>query len=230
MARLERIIERLELKEFQLKALLDVTKAINNTEDRGGAAEALREDHPRGPRHHTTDAVRTHGPAGSGSLAFGNDAGRGGDGRGAAPSAASRDIQVIGSESTGSLGRLRCGRAGVPPRQAPGLSAHRRHRRGGAAHEPHGEAPQLHPDAHQPDRGGPGEPASGAAGVGSTCATSASWNWPRRCRACWCRSDLPQQRAHRGRRLVPTAQRSGRRLLRPDPLERRLVTWPAWPM
>lgn len=34
MARLERIIERLELKEFQLKALLDVTKAINNTEDR----------------------------------------------------------------------------------------------------------------------------------------------------------------------------------------------------
>ena len=31
MARLERIIERLELKEFQLRALLDVTKAINNT-------------------------------------------------------------------------------------------------------------------------------------------------------------------------------------------------------
>ncbi len=30
MARLERIIERLELKEFQLRALLDVTKAINN--------------------------------------------------------------------------------------------------------------------------------------------------------------------------------------------------------
>ncbi|MEZ4756176.1 MAG: PP2C family protein-serine/threonine phosphatase [Flavobacteriales bacterium] len=30
MARLERIIERLELKEFQLKALLDVTKAIAN--------------------------------------------------------------------------------------------------------------------------------------------------------------------------------------------------------
>lgn len=31
MARLERIVERLELKEFQLRALLDVTKAINNT-------------------------------------------------------------------------------------------------------------------------------------------------------------------------------------------------------
>jgi sigma-B regulation protein RsbU (phosphoserine phosphatase) len=30
MARLERIVERLELKEFQLRALLDVTKAINN--------------------------------------------------------------------------------------------------------------------------------------------------------------------------------------------------------
>ncbi len=34
MARLDRIQERLELKEFQLKALLEVTKAINNTEDR----------------------------------------------------------------------------------------------------------------------------------------------------------------------------------------------------
>ncbi len=34
MARLERIVERLELKEFQLRTLLDVTKAINNTVDR----------------------------------------------------------------------------------------------------------------------------------------------------------------------------------------------------
>lgn len=34
MARLDRIQERLELKEFQLKALLEVTKAINNTEER----------------------------------------------------------------------------------------------------------------------------------------------------------------------------------------------------
>lgn len=34
MARLERIIERLELKEFQLRALLEVTKAINNNTDR----------------------------------------------------------------------------------------------------------------------------------------------------------------------------------------------------
>ena len=30
MARLERIVERLELKEFQLRTLLDVSKAINN--------------------------------------------------------------------------------------------------------------------------------------------------------------------------------------------------------
>ncbi|HRH39423.1 MAG TPA: hypothetical protein PK760_13815, partial [Flavobacteriales bacterium] len=35
MARLERIVERLELKEFQLRTLLDVTKAINDTRDRG---------------------------------------------------------------------------------------------------------------------------------------------------------------------------------------------------
>ena len=34
MARLERIVERLELKEFQLKALLAVSKAINNEEQR----------------------------------------------------------------------------------------------------------------------------------------------------------------------------------------------------
>ncbi len=34
MARLERIIERLDLKEFQLRALLDVTKAINNNTGR----------------------------------------------------------------------------------------------------------------------------------------------------------------------------------------------------
>ena len=31
MARLERIIERLDLKEFQLRALLDVTKAVSYT-------------------------------------------------------------------------------------------------------------------------------------------------------------------------------------------------------
>ena len=34
MARLKRIIDRLELKEFQLRALLDVTKAINNNMER----------------------------------------------------------------------------------------------------------------------------------------------------------------------------------------------------
>jgi sigma-B regulation protein RsbU (phosphoserine phosphatase) len=39
MARLERIIERLELKEFQLRTLLDVSKAINNN---SGRDELLR--------------------------------------------------------------------------------------------------------------------------------------------------------------------------------------------
>ena len=39
MARLERIIERLELKEFQLRTLLDVSKAINNNV---GREELLR--------------------------------------------------------------------------------------------------------------------------------------------------------------------------------------------
>ena len=34
MTRLDRLTERLNLKEFQLKALLDVTKAINTNEDR----------------------------------------------------------------------------------------------------------------------------------------------------------------------------------------------------
>lgn len=34
MARLERIVERLELKEFQLRTLLDVSKAINNNVER----------------------------------------------------------------------------------------------------------------------------------------------------------------------------------------------------
>ena len=35
MTRLTRLTERLNLKEFQLSALLEVTKAINNNEDKG---------------------------------------------------------------------------------------------------------------------------------------------------------------------------------------------------
>ena len=39
MPRLKRLTERLNLKEFQLRALLDITKAINNNE---GKAELLK--------------------------------------------------------------------------------------------------------------------------------------------------------------------------------------------
>lgn len=102
MARLERIIERLELKEFQLKALLEVTKAINNTEDRDALLKLyeriIRED--LGITRlmlfeRTTQWERI--------IAFGNDL----------ESVVMdidkafgsyADIQVIGSESTGSLG------------------------------------------------------------------------------------------------------------------------------
>ncbi len=61
MARLDRIIERLDLKEFQLRALLDVTKAINNNTGREDLLKlyehSLREEF----RDHTTDAIRIHG-------------------------------------------------------------------------------------------------------------------------------------------------------------------------
>lgn len=44
MARLERIIERLELKEFQLRALLEVTKAINNNTGRDALLRLYEHD------------------------------------------------------------------------------------------------------------------------------------------------------------------------------------------
>lgn len=102
MARLERIIERLDLKEFQLKALLDVTKAINNTEDRASLLKLyeriIRED--LGITRlmlfeRTTKWERI--------IAFGNNV------EGVAMDIEKAfgtfsEIQVIGSESTGSLG------------------------------------------------------------------------------------------------------------------------------
>lgn len=102
MARLERIIERLELKEFQLKALLDVTKAINNTEDRAALLSLyeriIREDlgitrlmlFERTDRWERIIGFGTHvdGDAMDIEKAFGTFS----------------EIQVIGSESTGSLG------------------------------------------------------------------------------------------------------------------------------
>jgi sigma-B regulation protein RsbU (phosphoserine phosphatase) len=102
MARLERIIERLELKEFQLKALLDVTKAINNTEDRASLLKLyeriIHED--LGITRlmlfeRTTQWDRI--------IAFGNDVDHAGMDIDKAIGTFT-EIQVIGSESTGSLG------------------------------------------------------------------------------------------------------------------------------
>ena len=43
MTRLDRLIGRLELKEFQLKALLDVTKAINTNVGRASLLALYRD-------------------------------------------------------------------------------------------------------------------------------------------------------------------------------------------
>lgn len=102
MARLERIIERLDLKEFQLKALLDVTKAINNTEDReallGLYERIIREDLgiTRLMLFERTDGWQR-------IIAFGNDLDSVVMDIDKAVGSFT-DIQVIGSESTGSLG------------------------------------------------------------------------------------------------------------------------------
>ncbi|MBX2973536.1 MAG: PP2C family protein-serine/threonine phosphatase [Flavobacteriales bacterium] len=102
MARLERIIERLELKEFQLKALLDVTKAINNTEDRASLLQLyeriIRDD--LGITRLMLFERTTHWER---IIAFGNNV----DGVALDVEkaiGAFTEIQVIGSESTGSLG------------------------------------------------------------------------------------------------------------------------------
>ncbi|MBK7083340.1 MAG: hypothetical protein IPH53_01140 [Flavobacteriales bacterium] len=42
MTRLDRLNDRLGLKEFQLKALLEVTKAINNNLDRSGLLQLYK--------------------------------------------------------------------------------------------------------------------------------------------------------------------------------------------
>ncbi|MBL7937714.1 MAG: PP2C family protein-serine/threonine phosphatase [Flavobacteriales bacterium] len=102
MARLERIIERLDLKEFQLKALLEVTKAINNTEDRDALLKLyeriIREDLgiTRLMLFERTDKWER-------IIAFGNDLDTVVMDIDKAFASYS-DIQVIGSESTGSLG------------------------------------------------------------------------------------------------------------------------------
>lgn len=105
MARLERIQERLELKEFQLKALLEVTKAINNTEERslllGRYMRIVRED--LGITRlmlfeHTTGWERL--------IAFGHDV----DGAvmdiEKAMAGLTEEAQVIGNENSGNLGNF----------------------------------------------------------------------------------------------------------------------------
>lgn len=102
MARLERIIERLDLKEFQLRALLDVTKAINNTEDRG-ALLALYERIIREDLGITRMMLFERTDGWHRIIAFGNDLDSVVMDIDKAVGSFS-DIQVIGSESTGSLG------------------------------------------------------------------------------------------------------------------------------
>jgi len=102
MARLERIIERLDLKEFQLKALLDVTKAINNTEDRVSLLK-LYERIIREDLGITRLMLFEHTDKWDRILAFGNDLDSVDMDIDKAFGSYS-EIQVIGSESIGSLG------------------------------------------------------------------------------------------------------------------------------
>ncbi len=102
MARLERIAERLELKEFQLRALLDVTKAINNNMEEVELVELYRSivqeqlGITRLMLHVNSDGWRT-------VLTYGTS-------EQMAPSDIEqaavwyKDIQVIGSGDPGSLG------------------------------------------------------------------------------------------------------------------------------
>lgn len=102
MARLERIIERLELKEFQLKALLDVTKAINNTEDRDALLK-LYERIIREDLGITRLMLFERTERWERIIAFGNNVDAVGMDIEKAFGTFS-EIQVIGSESTGSFG------------------------------------------------------------------------------------------------------------------------------
>src|SRR5436190_12134840 len=102
MARLERIIERLGLKEFQLRALLDVTKAINNMVDRD---ELLRlyEKIVREELGITRLMLYERTDRWERILAFGSD-GREAEVDIEQAFGTYKDIQVIGSDSAGSLG------------------------------------------------------------------------------------------------------------------------------
>jgi len=102
MARLERIIERLELKEFQLRSLLDVTKAINTNVERAELL-ALYEHIVRNELGITRMMLFERAEGWERVLAYGTDA------RSDAINVdqvfgAFKTIQVIGSENAGSLG------------------------------------------------------------------------------------------------------------------------------
>ncbi len=102
MARLERIIERLELKEFQLRALLDVTKAINTNVERAELL-ALYEHIVRDELGITRMMLFERAEGWERILAYGTD-----DRSDAIDMdqvfGTYKDIQVIGSENAGSLG------------------------------------------------------------------------------------------------------------------------------
>ena len=101
MARLERIVERLELKEFQLRTLLDVTKAINNTVERAELL-ALFEHIVKDELGITRLSLYERTDRWQRVLSFGNEREQTVDVE--QIFGAFKDIQVIGSENAGSLG------------------------------------------------------------------------------------------------------------------------------
>lgn len=102
MARLERIIERLELKEFQLRALLDVTKAINTNVERAELL-TLYEQIVRDELGITRLMLFERAGGWERILAYGTD-GRSDGIDMDQVFGTYKDIQVIGSENAGSLG------------------------------------------------------------------------------------------------------------------------------
>lgn len=105
MARLERIQERLELKEFQLKALLEVTKAINNTEDRSSLL-ARYERIVREDLGITRLMLFEHTTGWERLIAFGHEVDGAAMDIEKAMAGLTEEAQVIGDEISGSLGNF----------------------------------------------------------------------------------------------------------------------------
>lgn len=102
MARLQRIVDRLELKEFQLRALLDVTKAINNNVEQDALLK-LYEDIVHEELGITRLVLYERTDRWQRILSFGMD-GRTSEVDVEQAFGTFKDIQVIGSGTTGSLG------------------------------------------------------------------------------------------------------------------------------